>query len=164
MIAVYPGTFDPVTNGHLDVIERASALSQHLTVAILNNVLKTPLFTLDERIAHLHTLTAHLGNVRVVSFWGLQVDLAAKYGANVIIRGVRSCNDFEAELTMALGNRHMSAQIETLFIPTNSAHSFVHSGLVKEIAGFGGDVSGMVPPLINNALTIKLENKKQEEA
>ena len=163
MIAVYPGTFDPVTNGHLDIINRASALSPQLTltliVAVLSNIQKTPLFTADERIAHLQSLAAPLKNVRVVSFQGLQVDLAAQYRANVIIRGVRSCHDFEAEMTMALGNRCMSPHVETLFIPADPAHRFISSGLVKEIAGFGGDVSGMVPALIHNALTIKLQKE-----
>ena len=163
MTVIYPGTFDPVTNGHLDIIKRAAAFSQQLIVAILNNVLKQSVFTIDERLAHLASLTAHIKHVRVVEFGGLQVDLAKAYQANVIIRGLRSTQDLNHELAIAHGNRCLSPSVETLFIPTSPAYSFISSGLVREIAAFGGDISGMVPPLVNNALADKMQEIRTKQ-
>ncbi len=160
MIAVYPGTFDPVTSGHLDIIARMAGISQRLYVAVLDNVAKKTLFTAQERLAHLAKATAHLPNVETMTFDGLQVELCMQVGANVIIRGLRGAGDLPAEQTIAYGNTMMCPQVETLFVPTSAAYAFLSSSLVREIAAFGGNISGMVPPDIEKAIHIKMKSRE----
>ena len=143
--AVCPGSFDPVTNGHLDIIGRAAQLYDELTVAVFVNQSKSSLFTVDERRALLEEVTAQYGNVRIDSFHGLVVDYCRDNGIAVIIKGLRAVSDFDYELQMAQMNRGL-AGIDTLFMPTNPEYSFLASSLVKEIAKWGGDVSSLVPP------------------
>lgn len=154
-IAIYPGSFDPVTNGHLDVIERASRLFSRLIVAVLRNDGKRPLFSLEERLEMLRESLKHLGNVEVDSFDGLLVDYATRRGATVIVRGIRAISDYEYELQMALMNRRLRPQIETVFLMAGEAYSFISSRLVKEVASLGGDISGLVPPVVQQKLKTK---------
>src|SRR5580698_10985172 len=144
--ALYPGTFDPPTNGHVDLIQRGSKLFEHLTVAILNNPVKNPLFTLDERVDMLREVTSALPNVSVATFDGMMVDFARKLGASAVLRGIRAISDYEYEFQMALMNRRLAPEIETVFLQPEGRYSFVSSRMVKEVVAFGGDVSGLVPP------------------
>ncbi len=143
--AIYPGTFDPPTNGHLDLIARGSKLFEHLTVAILNNPVKNPLFTVDERVEMLKESTRQLGNVSVDTFEGLMVDFARQNGATAVLRGIRAITDYEYEFQMALMNRRLAPEIETVFLQPAGRYSFVSSRLVKEVVSFGGKVDGLVP-------------------
>jgi pantetheine-phosphate adenylyltransferase len=143
--AVCPGSFDPVTNGHLDIIGRAAQLYDELTVAVFVNQAKSSVFTVDERRAMLEEVTAQYGNVRIDSFHGLVVDYCRDHGIAVIVKGLRAVSDFDYELQMAQMNRGL-AGVDTLFMPTNPEYSFLASSLVKEIAKWGGDVSTLVPP------------------
>ena len=146
--AVYPGSFDPITFGHLDVIGRAAALFERLTVGVLVNPRKQPLLDLDERIAVIREVLADAAvpsNVGVVGFDGLTVEFARRLGAGFIVRGLRAVSDFESELQMAHTNRKLAPDVDTLFLMTSLEHAYLSSSLVKEIAGFGGDVSQMVP-------------------
>ncbi|HEY3087444.1 MAG TPA: pantetheine-phosphate adenylyltransferase [Jatrophihabitantaceae bacterium] len=145
--AVCPGSFDPVTNGHLDIIGRAANLYDELVVAVFVNRTKSGLFTVDERIAMLDEVTADLPNVRVDSFRGLTVDYCKAHNIPVIIKGLRAVSDFDYELQMAQMNRGL-AGVDTLFMPTNPEYSFLASSLVKDIAGWGGDVSNLVPATV----------------
>jgi len=158
LIAVYPGSFDPTTFGHLDIIARASRFVDRLFVAVLNNSAKNPLFTVEERMAHLQELTAELPNVEVDSFSGLLVDYAHSREARIIIRGLRAVTDFEYEFQMALTNRSMAQDIETLFISTNTQHLYLSSSIVREVARFGGNIDEMVPPLIKARLQAKMQS------
>lgn len=142
--ALIPGSFDPVTFGHLDVIERTARLFDHVLVAAVANPGKAPLFSLDERQAMLADVTAHLENVEIGAFEGLLVDFAMAHGVNAFVKGLRAVSDFDVELQMAQLNERMSG-IATLFFPTAPEHSFLSSSLVREVARFGGDVSSMVP-------------------
>jgi pantetheine-phosphate adenylyltransferase len=142
--AVCPGSFDPVTNGHLDIISRASQLYDELTVAVFVNQSKSSLFTVDERRELLEEATAPYGNVKIDSFHGLTVDYCKEHGIAVIVKGLRAVSDFDYELQQAQMNRGL-AGIDTLFMPTNPEYSFLASSLVKEIAKWGGDVSSLVP-------------------
>ena len=142
--AVCPGSFDPVTNGHLDLIGRASELYDELTVAVFVNQAKSSLFSVDERRELLEEVTAQYGNVRIDSFEGLVVDYCKEHGIAVIVKGLRAVSDFDYELQMAQMNRGL-AGVDTLFMPTNPEYSFLASSLVKEIAKWGGDVSSLVP-------------------
>jgi pantetheine-phosphate adenylyltransferase len=144
---VYPGSFDPVTNGHLDVIERAAEGFDRVVVAVLRNVSKRPLFTLDERLDLLRDATAALPGVEVIAFEGLLVDVCRDLGVGLIVKGLRAAADFEYELRMAQMNRHL-AGVDTLFLPTSPAWSYLSSSLVKEVARFGGDVADLVPPAV----------------
>jgi len=144
---LYPGSFDPVTNGHLDVIERAAEGFDRVVVAVLHNVSKRPLFTLDERLDLLRTATEGLPGVEVVAFEGLLVDVCRDLGIGLIVKGLRAASDFEYELRMAQMNRHL-AGVDTLFLPTSPTWSYLSSSLVKEVARFGGDVAGLVPPAV----------------
>ena len=150
--AVCPGSFDPVTNGHLDIISRASALYDEVIVAVFVNQSKSSLFSLDERRAFLEEVTAPYGNVRIDSFEGLVVDYCRENDIAVIVKGLRAVSDFDYELQMAQMNRGL-AGIDTLFMPTNPEYSFLASSLVKEIARWGGDVSKLVPPNVLKRLT-----------
>ena len=143
--AIYPGTFDPPTNGHLDLIARGSKLFEHLIVAILNNPVKNPLFTVDERVEMLKESTRQLGNVSVATFEGLMVDFARQNGATAVLRGIRAITDYEYEFQMALMNRRLAPEIETVFLQPAGRYSFVSSRLVKEVVSFGGKVDGLVP-------------------
>jgi pantetheine-phosphate adenylyltransferase len=144
--ALYPGTFDPPTNGHLDLIQRGAKLFDHLTVAILNNPVKNPLFTVEERVEMLRESTAALENVSVATFGGLMVEFARKQGASAVLRGIRAISDYEYEFQMALMNRRLAPEIETVFLQPAGRYSFVSSRMLKEVFSFGGDVSGLVPP------------------
>jgi pantetheine-phosphate adenylyltransferase len=143
--AIYPGTFDPPTNGHLDLIARGSKLFVHLTVAILNNPVKNPLFTVEERVEMLNESTRQLGNISVATFEGLMVDFARQNGATAVLRGIRAITDYEYEFQMALMNRRLAPEIETVFLQPAGRYSFVSSRLVKEVVSFGGKVDGLVP-------------------
>ena len=144
--ALYPGTFDPPTNGHLDLIERGSKLFDRLIVAILTNPVKDPLFTVEERVEMLKESTAALKNVSVATFDGLMVEFARKQGASAVLRGIRAISDYEYEFQMALMNRRLAPEIETVFLQPAGRYSFVSSRMLKEVFSFGGDVSGLVPP------------------
>jgi len=154
-IAVCPGSFDPVTNGHLDIIERATPIFDEVIVAVLNNSSKKPLFSVAERMALIKEVTGHLPNVRVDSFDGLLVDYAATVGATAIVRGLRAVSDFEYEMQVASINKKMNDQVETLFMMTNNQYSFLSSSIVKEAAKYGASVAGLVPPAIEEALREK---------
>ena len=153
--AVYPGSFDPITNGHLDVIERASRVCDKIVVGVLNNTSKTPLFTAEERVEMIRSVTGHLENVEVDSFTGLLVDFAAAKKAKVIIKGLRTVTDFEYEFQMALLNKALNPEFETMFMMTNSKYSYISSSMVKELAGFKGDLTGLVPCEIIEAIKEK---------
>lgn len=144
--AIYPGTFDPPTNGHLDLITRGARIFSHLTVAILINPVKNPLFTVQERVEMLAEATVPLKNVSVATFDGLMVDFARKQGAAAVLRGIRAISDYEHEFQMALMNRRLAPEIETVFLQPAGRYSFVSSRMVKEVFSFGGDISGLVPP------------------
>ena len=146
MLAIYPGSFDPITLGHLDVIERGCRLFGRVIVAVLRNPNKSPLFTIAERIAQIQAATAHLANVEVDSFDGLTVTYAKVRGATVLLRGLRVLSDFEMELQMAHTNKTLSEEVETVFLATSNEYSFLSSSLVKEIARFGGSIDHLVPP------------------
>ncbi|MBX9600831.1 MAG: pantetheine-phosphate adenylyltransferase [Bryobacteraceae bacterium] len=148
LVAIYPGSFDPFTNGHLDIIARGSALADKLIVAILRNQSKKPLFTVEERIAMARQVLEPFSNVEVDSFEGLTVDFARQKGANAILRGIRAVADYEYELQMALMNRRLAPAVETIFLTASEATSFLSSHLVKEVASLGGSVTGLVPPAI----------------
>jgi pantetheine-phosphate adenylyltransferase len=149
--ALCPGTFDPVTNGHLDIIQRASRSFDTVVVAILENPAKTPVFNLEERISMLKEAVSDLEHVEVVSFSGLLVDYARDRGIRVIVKGLRAVTDFDFELQMAQMNRKMTG-IETFFVPTSPQWSYLSSSLIKEVVRFGGDVSGLVPDFVRDRL------------
>ncbi|MCL2610103.1 MAG: pantetheine-phosphate adenylyltransferase [Defluviitaleaceae bacterium] len=157
MKAIYPGSFDPTTNGHLDVIKRASNFCDELIVAVLDNSSKNCLFTVSERLEHLKLLTRDMSNVIVLSFSGLLVEFAKKEKVNIVIRGLRALTDFEYEFQMALTNRKLSSEIETIFIPTSLEQLYVSSSVVKEIAKFGGDFSKLVPPQLEEEIHKKIK-------
>ncbi len=146
MIAIYPGSFDPINLWHLDIIERSCRLFERLVVAVLKNPNKTPMFTVQERVNQIRLSTSHLSNLEIDSFEGLTVNYAHMREANVLIRGLRAISDFEAELQMAHTNKTLSTQIETVFLATSNEYSFLSSSLVKEISKFGGSIDHLVPP------------------
>jgi pantetheine-phosphate adenylyltransferase len=149
--AVYPGSYDPVTNGHIDIVERATGLFDEVIVAVLINKTKKGLFSVDERIDMLRAVTAHLPTVRVDSWHGLLVDYCRQHDANAIVKGLRAVSDFDYELQMAQMNQQLSG-VETLFMPTNPLWSFLSSSLVKEVAQYCGDVAHLVPELVHRQL------------
>ena len=155
LTALCPGTFDPVTNGHLDIIGRAASLFEGVIVGVLENPSKTTLFTLAERVALLEEAAASHGNVRVSSFTGLLVDHARQQGASVIVKGLRAVSDYEYEMQMAQMNQRIGG-VETLFLSTSPRWSFLSSSLVKEVARLGGDVEGLVPEHVRKALVDRL--------
>lgn len=156
--ALYPGTFDPPTNGHIDLIQRGSKLFEHLTVGILKNPVKNPLFTLEERVEMLREVTGSLGNVAVATFDGLMVDFAHGLGATAVLRGIRAISDYEHEFQMALMNRRLAPEIETVFLQPAGRYSFVSSRMVKEVFSFGGDITGLVPPNVLKRLRGRIQN------
>lgn len=145
LVAIYPGSFDPLTNGHLDLISRGARLFEKLIIAILRNTGKQPLFPVEDRIQMIRETTSHLHNVEVDSFEGLLIDYASRRGANAILRGIRAISDYEAELQMALLNRRMRPETETIFLMAGEEFSFISSHMIKEIITLGGDVSTFVP-------------------
>jgi pantetheine-phosphate adenylyltransferase len=155
LTALCPGMFDPVTNGHLDIVERASRLFDVVVVAVVENPAKEPLFAPEERVTMLKEAIGHLGNVDVESFSGLLVDYAARRDAKIIVKGLRAVSDFDYELQMAQMNHHL-AGVETCFVPTSPKWSYLSSSLVKEIAGYGADVRGLVPENVLDRLREKL--------
>jgi len=156
IVAIYPGSFDPVTNGHLDLIERGTKIFDRLIVAILRNLEKDPLFALDERVEMLEEVTRPWSNVEVDVFDGLLVDYARKRNARVILRGIRAISDYEYELQMALMNRKLESQIETVFMMPAEAYSYLSSKLVREIARLGGSIAGLVPAVVEQRLRAKV--------
>lgn len=159
--AVYPGTFDPLTKGHLDIIERAAALFDELVIGVLFNSAKTPLFSAEERVKMLEKATVGIPNVRVLAFGGLSVDFARSCGAKVIVRGLRLITDFEYELQMAQTNRKLAPDVDTTFLYTALQYSYLSSTTVKEVAAFGGDISEFVPAFIEEAIRQKLQEQRR---
>lgn len=152
LVAVYPGSFDPITNGHLDLIQRCAPLVDKLVVSVLRNAHKHPLFTLEERVAMLRDVASPFPNVEVDCFDGLLVDYARQKQAKLLLRGIRAISDYEYELQMALMNRRLAPEIETMFMMAGEAYSFISSKLVKEVIGLGGNISGLVPPSVEEKL------------
>jgi pantetheine-phosphate adenylyltransferase len=163
-VAVYPGSFDPVTVGHLDIVERGAALFGRLIIAVAptsSNPEKRPLFTTEARLALLRGACAHLQNVYVEPLEGLLVDFAAGRGARVILRGLRAVSDFEYEASMALMNRRLRPEIDTLYLMASAEHSFISSSLVREVARLGGSLDGLVPPIVAQAMASYLSAKRR---
>jgi pantetheine-phosphate adenylyltransferase len=154
-IAVYPGSFDPLTNGHVDIIERGSHLFDQIVVAVAVNIEKTPLFSADERVAIIGEVFRHRENVQVDTFNGLLVDYARRKRATAIVRGLRAVSDFEFEFQMALMNRRLEPDIETVFMMPAEQYTYISSRLMKEVFMLGGEVSGLVPPIVEDRLRAK---------
>jgi pantetheine-phosphate adenylyltransferase len=159
--AIYPGSFDPLTNGHLDVIQRAAKLFDRVIVAVAQNDSKQPLFTLAERLALVKTAIHHLPHVKADSFDGLLIEYAARQKAQAVVRGLRAVSDFEFEFQLALMNRKLNENVEAIFMMPKDTYTFLSSRIVKEIARLGGDVSPFVPPHVKTALTKKLKPQKK---
>lgn len=155
MRAIYPGSFDPVTNGHIDIIERAAKKMDHLIVAVLNNPSKKSLFDLDEKIILLKEVTKHIPNVEIDSFSGLLTDYALKRDCTNMVRGLRAVSDFEYEMQMALVNNKMFPEIETFFMVSSGEYAYLSSSIVREVAEFGGNISFFVPKVVEEALEKK---------
>jgi pantetheine-phosphate adenylyltransferase len=156
VIAIYPGSFDPITNGHLDLIERGSRMFDKLIVSVLGNAGKAPLFSVEERTEMLREVLHGYANVEVSAFAGLLVDHAAAREATVILRGIRAISDYEYELQMALMNRRLMPEVETVFMMAHEAYSFISSRLVKEVFSLGGKITGLVPPAVESRLYERL--------
>lgn len=154
--AIYPGTFDPITNGHLDLVTRASKMFDHIILAIAASSSKNPLFTLEERVALATQVTAHLDNVEVLGFNELMAHFAAHQNANILVRGLRAVSDFEYELQLANMNRHLMPQLESVFLMPSEQWSFISSTLVKEVARHGGDITAFLPDVVAKTLMEKL--------
>jgi pantetheine-phosphate adenylyltransferase len=161
-LAIYPGSFDPPTNGHLDLIERGAKIFEELVVAILRNPEKTPMFSVGERLGMLRELTANLKNVRIATFDGLMVEYAKSLGATCILRGIRAISDYEYELQMALMNRKLEPTLETVFMMPADKYSYISSRLVREVAQAGGPVKGLVPEVVEQKLREKIVLPKRE--
>ncbi len=159
-VAVYPGSFDPVTFGHLDIIRRASLLTERLVVGVLNNSAKSPLFTVDERVEMIREAVKDLPNVEVKSFSGLTVDFAKNEGATAIVRGLRAVTDFEYELQFSQTNRKIMPTVDTIFLTTSLQYAYLSSSIVKEVASYGGDISEFVPGFVAQKITEKIEKKR----
>lgn len=156
-VAVYPGSFDPVTLGHFDMIERTAKIMDKVFIGVLNNNSKTPLFSVEERVNMLKSVTAHIPNVEVLSFEGLLVDFVQKCDANVIVRGLRAITDFEYELQLSQTNRVIAPEVDTLFLTTNLKYSYLSSSIVKEIAMYHGDISAFLHPEVAQKVMEKME-------
>lgn len=161
--AVYPGSFDPVTNGHLDIIRRSRCLADELIVGVLNNKAKTPLFSVEERVKMLEEMTKNMTGVKVVPFEGLLVDFAKEMSAGIVVRGLRAVTDFEYELQMAQTNNKLSPELETVFLTTSLEYSYLSSTIVKEVAAFGGDISQFVPEHVEERIKSKITKKGECE-
>lgn len=159
LTAIYPGSFDPITHGHLDIIGRASRLADRLIVGVLLNSNKNPLFSIEERVSMARTATKSFSNVEVQHFDGLLVDFALRSEARIIVRGIRAISDYEFELQMALMNRRLHPALETVFLMAGEQYSFVSSRIIKEVARLGGEIGGMVPAEVETALKAKYNNK-----
>jgi pantetheine-phosphate adenylyltransferase len=158
--ALYPGTFDPITNGHIDLAERASRMFEHVVVAIAASTAKAPLFSVEERLQLTQKVLSHIDNVSVSSFSGLLVTCATEHNTSVVLRGLRAVSDFEYEFQLAAMNRRLDSNVETVFLTPSEQFTFVSASLVKEIASMGGDVSQFLDPAVNEALTRKLAAKE----
>ena len=154
--AIYPGSFDPVTNGHLDIIRRAAKIADHLIVEVLNNPDKHPMFTVEERVEMLRETTADIPNVSVDSFSGLTVDFARREGAIFMVRGLRAVTDFDYELQLSLTNKALAPDVDTVFLATDLKYAFLSSSVVKDAAAFGGDISAFVPECVQRRVLDKL--------
>lgn len=160
--AVYPGTFDPITNGHVDIVKRTLALFDHVVVAVAENVRKAPLFSLDERVAMIRASIGDDKRVEIDAFTGLLVDYARRRNSRAIIRGLRAIADFEYEFQFAHMNRHLAPEVETVFLMTSEESFYVSSSLVKEVATMGGDITRIAPPAVVEAFQRKLKDGKQK--
>ena len=161
--AIYPGSFDPVTLGHYDIIERSSKIFDRLIVGVLNNSAKSPLFSVEERVKMLKDVTKGLPNVEVMAFDGLLIDFARANEAQVIVRGLRAVTDFEYELQMAQTNRVLAPDVDTVFLTTSLEYAYVSSTIMKEVARFGGDLAKFAPPEIIQALHSKMQEQNEEK-
>lgn len=160
-IGVYPGSFDPVTLGHLDIIQRSSKIMDQVIVGVLNNSSKTPLFSVAERVKMLESLTKDMPNVKVMSFGGLLVDFVKEQNANVIIRGLRAITDFDYELQMSQTNRVIAPEVDTIFLTTNLKYSYLSSSIVKEIARYDGDISEFLHPYVVELVRQKMREGRE---
>jgi pantetheine-phosphate adenylyltransferase len=158
-IAVYPGSFDPLTNGHLDIITRASKIFDSIVVGVLTNTSKNPIFSVSERVDFIKRTTSHLPNVSAIGFSGLLVEFAKKNNASIIIKGLRAVSDFEYEFQMALANKSQMQEIETLFLTTSSEYMFLSSSIVRELAKYNGNLSGLIPKEIEKDILNKYKNE-----
>ena len=158
--AIYPGSFDPVTLGHLDIIKRSAAMVDELIVGVLNNNTKSPLFSVEERVKMLEEVTQSLPNVKIVPFAGLLVDFARETGAKMVIRGLRAITDFEYELQMSQVNHKLEESVETVFLTTSLEYSYLSSSIVKEVAAFGGEISQFVPEGIVARIQEKIQKRR----
>jgi pantetheine-phosphate adenylyltransferase len=159
-VAIYPGSFDPLTNGHVDIIERGARIFDAIIVAILANVEKTPLFSENERIAIIRDVFKDHQNVQVEAFSGLLVEYAQRKNATVLVRGLRAVSDFEYEFQMALMNRHLAPGLETVFMMPDEKYTYISSRLIKEVFTLGGEITGLVPPVVEEKLRAKQRKKK----
>jgi len=159
--AIYPGSFDPVTFGHIDIIERAARISDELIVGVLQNKAKTPLFSVEERVIILREVTKHLKNVKIIPFEGLLIEFAKKMDAKVIVRGLRAITDFEYELQMSQTNRKLNSDVETLFLTTSLDYSYLSSTTVKEVASYDGDITQFVPEFVAEKVTEKIRERRR---
>jgi pantetheine-phosphate adenylyltransferase len=157
MKAIYPGSFDPVTNGHMDIIERAAKVFDEVVVAVAVNLEKEPMFSAEERVELLSQACRHLANVRVDYFHGLTVSYARQQGAAIVIKGLRAVSDFEFELQQALMNKRLDDSVETMFMMTSAEHLFLSSKMVKQLAEFGASITGLVPPVVEERLLEKIK-------
>ncbi|VAX77135.1 Phosphopantetheine adenylyltransferase [Serratia symbiotica] len=157
--AIYPGTFDPMTNGHLDLVRRVSVMFDHVLLAIAASSRKKTLFDLEERVALAMQVTAHLGNIEVLGFSELMANFAARHSANILVRGLRAVSDFEYETQLSNMNRHLTPALESIFLMSSEEYSFISSSLVKEVACHGGDVAPFLPEVVRKALIEKLANQ-----
>jgi pantetheine-phosphate adenylyltransferase len=160
MKAIYPGSFDPVTFGHIDIIERAARICDELIVGVLQNKAKSPLFSVEERVTMLNEVTKNMENVKIIPFEGLLIDFAQQMDAKVIVRGLRAITDFEYELQMSQTNRKLNNDIETIFLTTSLDYSYLSSTTVKEVASFDGDISQFVPEFVAKKITDKIKEKR----
>lgn len=158
--AIYPGSFDPITYGHLDLIERSAQIFDHVIIGVLRNHAKTPLFSMEERMNMIKRAVSHLDNVEVCSFDGLLVDFAKAIDCNIIVRGLRAVTDYEYEIQMSQTNRLMAPEVNTVFVTTDMKYAYLSSSTVREVAYFGGDLSHFVPDFIEKALKEKYAEKK----
>jgi pantetheine-phosphate adenylyltransferase len=158
--AVYPGSFDPVTYGHLDIIRRAAKMFDCLIIAVLNNSAKSPLFTADERVRMIREITADIPNLRIEKFDGLTIEFCHKMGAQFMVRGLRAVTDFEYELQIAQTNRVIAPDIDTVFLTTNLKYSYLSSSIVKEIASYDGDIHSFIDPLVEKEIRRKIRERQ----
>ncbi len=161
--AIYPGSFDPVTKGHLDIIRRAARMFDSLTVSVLNNSEKSPLFSVDDRVKMLRKACGDIPNVKIDSFSGLTADYARKAGTDVIIRGLRAITDFEYELQMAQTNRKILPSLDTVFLTTSLEYAYLSSSIVREVASYGGDISEFVTPEVAEKVYEKIKERRQRD-